>query len=172
MKLSFHLHLPSFKLFADDFNELSDAVDFLTLTAGFAMEQWREVQVKILIDGKTSHEDDTRLDTVILAVHGVIIRSFGEPVLRQQVRQSVQDRPDDILEKIRGLNFLFPFPTFSAGSVIVLQVMGIETIPIPFCQFLNIHILYTFNCFPQATLPVSWSPRNRIRQSVHSRPFP
>ena len=28
MKLSFHLHLPSFKLFADDFNELSDAVDF------------------------------------------------------------------------------------------------------------------------------------------------
>ena len=48
MKLSFHLHLPSFKLFADDFNELSDAVDFLTLTAGFAMEQWREVQVKIL----------------------------------------------------------------------------------------------------------------------------
>lgn len=99
MKLSFHLHLPSFKLFADDFNELSDAVDFLTLTAGFAMEQWREVQVKILIDGKTSHEDDTRLDTVILAVHGVIIRSFGEPVLRQQVRQSVQDRPDDILDK-------------------------------------------------------------------------
>lgn len=61
MKLSFHLHLPSFKLFADDFNELSDAVDFVTLTAGFAMEQWREVQVKILIDGKTSHEDDTRL---------------------------------------------------------------------------------------------------------------
>lgn len=112
MKLSFHLHLPSFKLFADDFNELSDAVDFVTLTAGFAMEQWREVQVKILIDGKTSHEDDTRLDTVILAVHGVIIRSFGEPVLRQQVRQSVQDRPDNILEKIRGLNFLFPFPTF------------------------------------------------------------
>ena len=54
MKLSFHLHLPSFKLFADDFNELSDAVDFVTLTAGFAMEQWREVQVKILIDGKTS----------------------------------------------------------------------------------------------------------------------
>ena len=52
MKLSFHLHLPSFKLFADDFNELSDAVDFVTLTAGFAMEQWREVQVKILIDGK------------------------------------------------------------------------------------------------------------------------
>lgn len=101
MKLSFHLHLPSFKLFADDFNELSDAVDFVTLTAGFAMEQWREVQVKILIDGKTSHEDDTRLDTVILAVHGVIIRSFGEPVLRQQVRQSVQDRPDNILEKIR-----------------------------------------------------------------------
>ena len=121
MKLSFHLHLPSFKLFADDFNELSDAVDFVTLTAGFAMEQWREVQVKILIDGKTSHEDDTRLDTVILAVHGVIIRSFGEPVLRQQVRQSVQDRPDDILEKIRGLNFLFPFPTFSAGSVIVFR---------------------------------------------------
>ena len=84
MKLSFHLHLPSFKLFADDFNELSDAVDFVTLTAGFAMEQWREVQVKILIDGKTSHEDDTRLDTVILAVHGVIIRIFGEPVLRNK----------------------------------------------------------------------------------------
>ena len=73
------------------------------------MKQRRENQPEILIHGKTAYEDDARLDTVIVPVHGVFVRGLGEPVPGQKVHQRIQHLPDDFGEEIRpfGLRLLF-----------------------------------------------------------------
>ena len=68
-----------------------------------------ENQPEILIHGKTAYEDDARLDTVIVPVHGVFVRGLGEPVPGQKVHQRIQHRPDDFGEEIRPFGFVFFF---------------------------------------------------------------